>query len=279
MAITGSVGRNAENVPADVAEVQRLLNLRAAELGLQPLRSDGVIDDATTAAIGRYQVLVLGTSGDGRADPLGRTFQGLADSAPTTIMRDRLRAQAALPRLSGEAWFRANEARFPNSNRVSDLAPAFSTQVQSFLDALRAASASVRVSSTRRNRNRAWLMHYAWRIAQAEIEPADVPPNPEVDIIWDHGDLRTSRRAAAVMVDMFAIRFKPSLTSNHIEGTAIDMTISWDHPIDVADASGRRHRIDQPRSGNTNTDLHAVGASYGVRKLATDPPHWSANGR
>ena len=279
MAITGTVGRNAANVPADVAEVQRLLNLRVGEMGLRPVRSDGVIDDATTAAIGRYQTLVLGTRGDGRVDPLGRAFQSLSDTAPTTLLRDRLRAQAALPRLSGAAWFSANEARFPNSSRISDLAPAFATQVQSFLGALRAASATVRVSSTRRNRNRAWLMHYAWRIAQSEIEPGDVPANPEVDIVWDHGDARTSRRAAAAMVERFAIRFKPSLTSNHIDGTAIDMTISWDHAIDIIDASGRTHRIDQPRSGNTNPDLHAVGASYGVHKLATDPPHWSANGR
>lgn len=279
MAITGTVGRNAANVPADVAAVQRLLNLRVGELGVQPVRGDGVIDDATTAAIGRYQVLVLGTRADGRVDPLGRAFQSLSDTAPTTLMRDRIRAQATLPRLSGAAWFAANEAKFPNSDRVSDLAPAFATQVQSFIDALRAASASVRVSSTLRNRNRAWLMHHAWRIALSEIEPGDVPANPEVDIIWDHGDLRTSRRAAAAMVQSFGIRFKPSLTSNHIEGTAIDMTISWDHPIDVADASGRMHRVDQPRSGNTNTALHAIGASYGVRKLATDPPHWSENGR
>jgi len=29
---------------------------------------------------------------------------------------------------------------------------------------------------------------------------------------------------------------------------------------------------------NANTSLHAVGASYGVRKLATDAPHWSHDG-
>ncbi len=279
MAITGSVGRGGANVPADVAQVQQLLNLRVGELGVQPLATTGIIDNATMAAIGRYQSLVLGGGSDGRVDPNGRTWTALADTQPTTLLRDRLRAQAALPKLSGAAWFNANEARFPNSNRVADLAPAFATQTSSFIAALQRAGATVRVSATLRNRNRAWIMHYAWQIANGAVQPGAVPANPEVDIIWDHGDPTVSRRAAQAMVNLFRIAFKPSLTSNHIEGTAIDMTIGWDQPIDILDAAGQTHRIDQPRSGNTNTDLHAVGATYGLRKLASDPPHWSANGR
>ena len=30
---------------------------------------------------------------------------------------------------------------------------------------------------------------------------------------------------------------------------------------------------------NANLALHDVGASYGVRKLRSDAPHWSFNGR
>jgi len=277
--ITGSVGRGGANVPADVAQVQELLNLRVGEMGVQPLPTNGVIDNATMAAIGRYQSLVLGGRSDGRVDPNGRTWTALADTQPTTLLRDRLRAQAALPRLSGAAWFNANEARFPNSDRVADLAPAFATQTSSFIAALQRAGATVRVSATLRNRNRAWIMHYAWQVAHGAVQPGAVPANPEVDILWDHGDPTVSRRAAQAMVNLFHIAFKPSLTSNHIEGTAIDMTIGWDGPIDILDAAGQTHRIDQPRSGNTNTDLHAVGATYGLLKLASDPPHWSANGR
>lgn len=279
MPITGSVGRGGANVPADVAQVQALLNLRVGEMGLQPLPTNGAIDNATMAAIGRYQSLVLGGRSDGRVDPNGRTWTALADTQPTTLLRDRLRAQAALPRLSGAAWFNANEARFPNSSRVADLAPAFATQASSFISALQRAGATVRVSATLRNRNRAWIMHYAWQVAHGAVQPGAVPANPEVDIIWDHGDPTVSRRAAQAMVNLFHIAFKPSLTSNHIAGTAIDMTIGWDSPIDILDAAGTTHRIDQPRSGNTNTDLHAVGATYGLHKLASDPPHWSANGR
>ncbi|UYY57226.1 hypothetical protein [Sphingomonas sp. S2-65] len=279
MALSGSVGRGGANVPADVTAVQERLNLRIAELGLQPLPITGAIDAATIIAIGRYQSLVLGTRADGRVAPAGRTDAALSDTSPIGVLRDRLRAQAAGIRLSGAEWFAANEARFPNSNRVADLAPGFATQTGQFLAALRQAGAVVRVSSTLRNRNRAWIMHYAWRIASGEVEPAAVPPNPEVDILWDHGDARASRRAAQAMVELFGIRFKPSITSNHIAGTAIDMTITWDQPIQVLDAAGRAQRIDQPRSGNDNTDLHDVGATYGLHKLATNPPHWSADGR
>jgi hypothetical protein len=280
MTISASVGRGGVNSPADVMQIQQLLNLRIGEMGLPPLATNGIADQATIAAISRYQSSVLGMRADGRVDPAGRTIGRLGDTAPMSVLRDRLRAQAAgSQQLSGADWFHANEARFPNSSRVTDLAPGFATQVNAFMDALRRAGATISVSSTQRNRNRAWVMHYAWDIALGAIEPSAVPANPEVDIQWDHGDRRTSQRAAQAMVDLFAIRHRPSLNSNHIQGTAIDMTIRWDQPIDVLDAAGRSHRIDYPRSGNTNTDLHAVGATYGVKKLASDPPHWSANGR
>ena len=44
------------------------------------------------------------------------------------------------------------------------------------------------------------------------------------------------------------------------------------------DANGAVKSIGAPRSGNTNTALHKVGASYKVVKLLSDPPHWSDNG-
>jgi hypothetical protein len=276
--LSASVGRGGVNAPQDVAAIQQSLNARVGDLGLGALRSDGTMDEPTMTAIGRYQSFVMGTGSGGRIDPNSAIVDRLSDTSPTTLMRERLAAQAVQRNLSGAAWFRANEARFPNSDRISDLAPAFAVQVDSFVSMLKRASATVRVSSTRRNRNRAWLMHYAWMVAHGQIKPDAVPANAEVEIHWDHGDARASRKAAQAMVNLFHIRFKPSLTSNHIDGTAIDMTISWDQAIDVTDASGKATRIDQPRSGNSNDDLHKVGATYGVRKLATDPPHWSADG-
>lgn len=279
IALAASVGRSAVNLLEDVAAIQQSLNARASDLGLAALRTDGVMDDATMAAIGRYRSLVMQRASGDRIEPNDSMLAQLGDRSVPALMRERLQARAVQRNLSGADWFRAHAARFPNSDRVSDLSPAFAVQVDAFIGMLRRASATVRVSSTLRNRNRAWIMHYAWRIAGGDIRPDAVPPNAAVAIHWDHGDIRTSRRAAQAMVDLFGIRFRPSLTSNHIDGTAIDMTIQWDQPINVVDALGRTHRIDHPRSGNTNSDLHAVGASYGVRKLLSDPPHWSANGR
>jgi hypothetical protein len=279
ISLKASVGRGAVNLRADVAAVQQALCARAADLGLAALRTDGIMDEATMTAIGRYQSFVMRAGSGGRIEPRDSVRRKLAATSTTVLMQERLEARATRLNLSGAAWFRANEARFPNSDRISDLSPAFAVQVDAFVAMLRRASATVRINSTRRSANRAWIMHYAWRIAGGEIRPDAVPVNPQVDIHWDHGDLRASRREAQAMVDLFRIRYRPSLVSNHIDGTAVDMTIDWDQAIDVVDASGRTRRIDHPRMGSTNSDLHAVGASYGVRKLVSDPPHWSADGR
>ena len=277
--ITGSVGSRGSNRAEDVSAVQALLNLRTGFFDMQVLPVTGVCGADTIRAIRNYQVRVLGQRrADGRVDPGGATWRALALSDPATLLRERNVARIAKTKLSGRAWLVANEARFPNSQSVSDLTPGFAAQVNAFLGALARARATVRISATRRNRSRAWMMHYSWRLARGEITPGDIPADPDADIIWDHGDAAQSRRAAQEMVDFFHIAYRPSLTSNHIRGTAIDMTISWSDPIEIVDAGGRTHRIDRPRSGADNTALHSVGASYGVLKLLSDPPHWSANG-
>lgn len=278
-AIKGSVGQRAANHKADVATVQALLNLRVAAFGMPLLRGDGICDPATIKAIRNYQLRVLGLPlANGRVDPAGPLIDSLSTSDPIAIRRDIALAEAARARLSGAAWFHAHQADYPNSSSVSDLTPTFGAQVNAFLAALRLAGATVQISATRRNRGRAWIMHYAWMLAHDTARPADIPAEPTVDIIWDHGDTRDTRRAATEMVKLFGIAFKPSLTSHHISGTAIDMTIHWTGPIRIADAAGKYHDIDQPRSGATNTVLHTIGASYGVRKLLSDPPHWSMDG-
>jgi hypothetical protein len=81
------------------------------------------------------------------------------------------------------------------------------------------------------------------------------------------------------MCDLFQIAFEPSLTSRHIEGRAIDMTIGWNGTIKVKDRQGKAREVGAPRSGDTNPDLHRIGAGYGVIKLVSDPPHWSDDGR
>ena len=277
--IKASVGDKAANHRDDVAVVQTLLNLRIAAFGMPPLRTDGVSDAATIRAIRNYQIRVLDLYRvTGRVDPAGAVIDALANTDPVAVRRDITRAEAARDLLSGADWFRANQARYPNSADVADLTPGFAAQVNAFLAALRLAGATVHISATRRNRTRAYLMHYSWMLAHGAVKPGDVPVDRDTDIIWDHGDAKETRDAARDMVKLFEIAFQPSLTSNHIHGTAIDMTIQWTGPIEIADAAGKKHALDQPRSGSTNTKLHDIGASYGVRKLLSDPPHWSADG-
>ncbi len=115
-------------------------------------------------------------------------------------------------------------------------------------------------------------MHYSWKVAHGQIAPKDVPAIKGCDIIWDHGDLATSKKAAREMVRLFHMAHQASLTSNHINGLAVDMTIHWQGSLDMVNGAGKAIEV------KTGAQLHLVGASYGVHKLVSDPPHWSANG-
>jgi hypothetical protein len=213
-----------------------------------------------------------------RDAPIPATLLGQLAPGEVFDLRTIRRPGASATIFSGAEWWHANEYKYPNSAEISDLEPSFAAAVTDFIRALTAARAIVTVAATRRNRLRAYLMHYSWLIANREILPAKVPLEPEVKIIWDHGNDEASQIAAQEMVDLFQIAYKPSLFSNHIAGRAVDMKISWTPPIKVRDSRGREVVIDRPTSDATNTHLHAIGASYGVRKLLSDPPHWSVNG-
>jgi hypothetical protein len=267
MGIGASVGKGGVNELADVIIVQHLLNDWLAATGQPVLPTSGNCGPLTLGAIEAYQARVLGAaSPDGRIDPGGRTWNALSSGTGIPAAR------------SGADWWHANQARFPNSAAIADLVPPFRDNLTAFVAALKEAGATVKVSATRRNRSRAQLMHFSWRIAHDSIAPGDVPAIAGCAIQWDHGDPAASKQGAQEMVDLFGIAFQPSLTSLHIEGRAIDMTIGWTAPIQVRDKSGRARPVDAPRSGDTNRDLHAIGTTYGVIKLASDPPHWSDNG-
>jgi hypothetical protein len=268
MAIAGSVGKGGANALADVLVVQHLLNDWLASAGETLLPTSGTCGPLTIAAIEAYQKRVLGsTAPDGRIDPGGRTWNALSTCT------------GVIPVLSGARWWHANQAKYPNSAALEDLAPPFREKAIAFVKAMREAGAKVTVSATRRNRTRAHLMHYSWRVAKGAVAPTNVPAVAGLRIGWDHGDLARSRKAAQEMVDLFSIAYQPSLTSNHIDGRAVDMTIGWTGTIEVKDKTGRPHQLGAPRNGADNRELHAIGASYGVKKLLSDPPHWSDNGR
>lgn len=179
------------------------------------------------------------------------------------------------PALSGKAW----TTRFPTSRRIEDLASPFRERVAAFIAALERAGARVKISATLRPRERAYLMHWAWRISEEGFAPEEVPAMAGVDIDWRHPTAELSRRAARAMVGTYSLVRVADLESRHCEGRAIDMTIEWRGKLKVADPDGRVHLIaGRPRDG-THPDLTEVGRRYGVIKLAADPPHWSDDGR
>ncbi len=182
--------------------------------------------------------------------------------------------------LSGAAWWHANQAKYPNSTKVDDLEPKFRAKVNAFLAALAEAGIRPNIESTRRSKERAYLMHYCWEIAHGQTLPSKVPPYPGIKIVWDHGDLAKSKKAAQEMVDLFDMDYTASLTSNHIKGLAIDMKFYWNGTLKIKKKDGTVVEIKTaPRNGQDNALMHQVGASYGVVKLVGDAPHWSVDGR
>jgi hypothetical protein len=281
--IVKSVGQGGDNDAADVRIVQTMLNQIRGLLGADMLPVSGDCTAETIGVIKNFQFRLANLlKPDGKIDAGGRSWKRLAAlaAAPTASLKP-----AAVPsppqletdRLSGKTWWTANQARFPNSDSLDLLDPVFQTKAKSFVAALKTAGASVQVSATRRNKTRAWLMHFCCLIAKNPATAADVVKNPECDIIWDHGDSHATQRGAQEMMTCFNIAFPAALKSRHIDGKAVDMTIGWTGTLTIKDGRGRMIAITAPRDGS-NTALHAVGASYGVVKLASDPPHWSSDG-
>ncbi|MES0020230.1 hypothetical protein [Mesorhizobium sp. M0036] len=168
---------------------------------------------------------------------------------------------------------------------MNALADDFRSGCVSFIAAIRAGGGNVTVNSTRRPAERAYLMHYSWRIHKKTINPQNVPSKTGVDIDWVHRNsdgtvnIEKSRNAATAMVEKYDIAFQPSLTSRHVTGHAIDMSIGWRGDLKVQAKDGTEKAISTlPRDG-FNLSLRKVGKSYGVTKHSSDPPHWSTDGK
>src|SRR4051812_33856442 len=112
--------------------------------------------------------------------------------------------------LSGPLWVEWAQTNAPNSRDVGNLAAPFRDHVRRFIGALEAAGAIVRVTATKRSALRAYLFHWSWLIALGRARPSDPPPEPGLDIQWDHGDLDRSRAGARAMVDGFGLAVPPA---------------------------------------------------------------------
>ncbi|GAB3437902.1 hypothetical protein NX773_19525 [Massilia solisilvae] len=188
--------------------------------------------------------------------------------------------------LSGRAW----TGRFPGSNSLRDLKMPFRDSVRAFIDALRSANATVKIAATFRPPERAYLMHWSWRIVKQGFDPSKVPSMPGIEIEWAHNgtDGKYSREAsvaaASEMVHGFEIDHlgvAPALASRHTSGFGIDMRISWIGHLSIVDADGDTVEIVHWPHTGLNPTLQEVGASYGVIKYnrsGRDDPHWSDNG-
>lgn len=187
---------------------------------------------------------------------------------------------------SGRDWI----FRYRGSKDLRDLRLPFRGYAEAFIEALRAAGATVNINATYRPPKRAYLMHWAWKIARGRVTAEAVPAMDGVPIAWEHYEKdkkysdALSVEAAREMVcgfQMERLGVAPSLKSRHTAGCGIDMTISWTGDLLIPDAYGELIKIDKlPRTG-MNPQLHRVGASYGVIKYnrsGRDDPHWSDTG-
>lgn len=175
---------------------------------------------------------------------------------------------------SGPSWI----SKFAPSSDLADLAEPFRSRVQRFVSALDAAQVNYQIKSTKRPKQRAFLMAWCYRIARLNRDPSTVDEVlDDVPISWVHyavdgtPDLETSRAAAEAMVIAYDIGpTGASERSHHITGNAIDIKITLGAQA-VATAGGHRVVI------NTQKKLTMVGRSYKIRRLKQSN-HWSMNG-
>jgi hypothetical protein len=182
--------------------------------------------------------------------------------------------------LSGPDWC----SKFPGSRSADSLASPFRERVRDFLAALQEARVQVAISATLRPPQRAFLMHWCWRIGRLGEDPRTAKTMDGVAIDWLHRDgaglvdRAASRQAASAMVTKYQLDVLPSLTSRHIEGRAIDMTISWSGTPTVRDGAGGTVTLPPMTAAAARPALDDIGRSYGVKPLAGDAVHWSDDG-
>ncbi len=165
---------------------------------------------------------------------------------------------------SGRAWCE----KFPTSSSIDDTIEPFRSGLKAFVAALKSAGATVTISATYRPPERAYLMHWACKVAHGTVKASDVPAMNGVDIDWVAGGVA----GAKAMVAGYNIAYPAALVSRHTQRRAVDMTIAFRGAITVADKDGKRRTV------HTKDELFPIGATYGVVKLDSDPPHWSDDG-
>jgi D-alanyl-D-alanine dipeptidase len=244
---------------------------RNGESGTSSGRAGGAVP---AAAPGKRTLTEAGFGNAGTALVVQRKADSPAAEPATPAADTRVR--------SGASWC----AQYPTGTTIAELTDAtFQANVQAFRDAMVAAATpanalNISINATYRPPQRAHLMHYSYKVHNGTTSPEDANAASAaagIHINWDHGDTATSRAKAGEMVTTYGIAYAPALQSRHTEGKAIDWTITWSGSLMIA-KKGETTPVDCTGNGTTSANLHAVGASYDVHKLASDPPHWSTDG-
>jgi hypothetical protein len=191
-------------------------------------------------------------------------------------------ADAAVPQRkpSGRGWCQ----QFLGSRSVDDLTPPFRDSVRAFLSALRQGGVDVAISATFRPPQRAFLMHWCYRIAVNGLDPAQAERRDDVPIDWVHRrpdgtvDRAASKAAADEMVTGYGLTVLPSLASRHIDARAIDMSITWTGSRTVNDGQGNPVTLPPMNAAGARAALDRIGRSYRVIPLPGDAVHWSDDG-
>lgn len=213
--------------------------------------------------------------------------------------------------LSGSIWVK----RYNGSKNIEDLEENFRKCVKKFIEALentqiieqddkpkkgtdgKTKKAKYEIGSTFRPKERAYLMHWSFKVALLDFDVTKVPPMEGVAINWDHGDPKESKAAAKEMVDGYGFDKNllseknlksekpttPSPTTNHANRTAIDLAITWDEncKLKIKKADGVETTISSPPPNSTNPDLIDVAKGYGLIHyihVEKDMNHWSLDG-
>jgi hypothetical protein len=187
---------------------------------------------------------------------------------------------------SGSYWVTWADAHANASHSVDDLVEPFKANAKAFIKALEDAGATIDPDSieTKRSDKRAYLFHWCWLIGLGKAKASEATEMTGVEIEWDHGEEEKSKAGAKEMIDGFHLAVPPTstnapaLNSNHIAGKAIDMAITWKDTIKIKKKDGTEESVTFMDDVNQNTKLHAVGESYGLKKLTSDAPHWSVDG-
>lgn len=201
-------------------------------------------------------------------------------------------------RNSGQDWWED----FHPPMDIAWLEPAFQQNVSRFVLALADQSIIPNVISVYRPPERAYLMHYCFKIATG-LAPEKIDERPDtVAISWKHyrADGTYDPVASIAAAKELAVRFgiydpdpvngrknpsPPAYPSNHSTGIAVDIKFTWtgEKTVPRGDGPGtltiRPQDLTKGVNDPARIDLSLLGKTYGVIRTNHKSNHWSTTGR